>query len=426
MKLKMKLIIATITLIIFIQTGYSQPSHKIIEGNLNSISDKDILNLLSDNSADYDVDVIGLGKIIIDSTTNLDRLHLLSSFEKLDLSIKLDTLPREFMLTKFKAKYLSIDGNHTLLDISSINSFKQVKNLGIGNFSGTQLSKNKLKIKSLVELSLYNLPQIENLNALINLKSLLKLYINDLPKIEKLNTLSNLKSLHTLFIEKTPKLKEFPKMNRRNRLVYLSLRKVGSNLQNLKYLNRLKHLNLEFGISEFPDFLPPNIESLRMKNRSTFYDISNINIYQKLTDVTLSSFSNADSVSTFHSKKLNRLHIENSGDTRSLNFIFSFNKINSLELRNLDRIKNLDCKNCITEFENIQLLGLKGVENFNSIFNCKINNSISIKYTSILSIPKLIELKKVTGLIISENSNLKVEDIYLSENWRIEKNGKLE
>lgn len=353
----MKFIQIIILLISFVQVGYSQPSNKTIEGNLNDISEKDILNCLTHNGSDYSVNLIGLGQIIIDSTTDLKRLNLLSDFELLNLSIKLDTLPKAFEQVSFKAKTLSVEGNHILQDISSINLFKELENLGVSNFIGTQLSKNKLKIKSLVTLGLYNCPQIENLDVLSNLNSLAELGINELSKIENLNVLSNLESLHTLSIEKTPKLKEFPKLDRKNQLVNLSLKKLSSDLLNLEYLTKVKTLNLEVTVWEFPDFLPPNIESLKIRGQpfSSLEDISNINMYQKLVDLSLSKLKIKDSTSTFSSKNLNRLYLGYSTDIGYLNFIFSFRKINSLVLENLNKIEKLDSKNCITEFSNVKL-----------------------------------------------------------------------
>ena len=393
----MKQIITTIFIIIFIQIGYSQPSHRVIDGNLNDISDKDFLNIKNNDPSDYSVDVINLGEITIDDTTNLNRLHLLSEFDRLALVIKLDTLPKEFLLIDFKTISLAIDGGFILKDISYINAFSRLKELSIEKFSGTQLSKNKLILNNLKNLYLSKLQYVKNLEALTNLASLKRLYLNNLWSVEKINSISYLNALESLSIENTPKLKEFPKLDQANQLIRLSLKKLSSDIHNLKYLEKVKVLSLQVALWDFPDYFPPNIESIDIKGKPhiNFKDISNINNYEKLTSISLSNVKIKDSVSTFSSKKLNLLSIKYSQDVGYLNFIYSFKKIDQLKLENLNKIQKINCANCRTEFDNVKLHSIKGVKHFNSILNSKINNSIDVAFTSINNIPKLEKLKKM-------------------------------
>lgn len=422
----MKRIIAIIIIILCVQIGYSQPMHRVIDGNLNDITEKDFLNIKNNDPSDYLVDVINLGEITIDSTTNLNRVHLLSKFNRLALIIKLDTLPKEFLHTNLKTEHLSINGDFKLKDISSINAFRQLKELVIEKFSGKQLSKDKLILNNLKKLYLSKLQYVENLEALTNLDSLTLLYLNDLLSIEKINAISHLNALETLTIDNTPKLKEFPKLAPSNQLISLYLEDLSADIQNLKYLEKLKALSLEIAVWDFPDYLPPNMEGIIIEGNphNNLKDISNINNYEKLTSISLYSVKIKDSVSTFPTKKLNYLSIKNSQSVGNLSFIYKFKKINQLHLENLNRIEGLNCTNCSSEFDDVKLQSIKGVEHFNSIFNSKINNSIDIAFTSITSIPKIKKLKKISTLDIRYNRNLQIDDVSISEDWKILENWK--
>ena len=382
--------------------GFSQPSSRTFEGNLNEITDSDFHNLKHNNSSVYKVNRIGLGTVIIDSTTQLNRLHLLTDFEILSLSISLDTLPKEFLLLKDKVKHLKIDGNNVLKDVSSIHKFNHLKTLGIENFVGKQLSSQKLKLKSLVEF-----------------------YLSYLPNIENLESITHLNALQSMSISNASKLISFPTLSRRNQLRTLTFIRVTGNIETLKHLKKVRSIYLQKNFWSFPSYLPPNVESITIKGSPSnrLKDISNIAQYDQLQELSFIRTTINDTTSTFPNKSLKRLYIANNQSVGNLNFIFSFQKIESLELSNLGRIAFIEPNIQKGDFKNLKLYNIKNFTNFSPFFHSSIQSSLTIRYSQLNKLPNLEWLKTIPIVVISNNQNLFVEDLIKSNTWRIEKNG---
>jgi nitrate reductase assembly molybdenum cofactor insertion protein NarJ len=381
--------------------SWSQPSGRVFSGNLNDMSEQDLINCLNNDGTDYGMDIAVLDEVIIDSTTDCSRIKFLSGFKGLDLSINLDSLPKEFNNNAFNSlTHLKLECNNRVVDISSIGSCSNLTNLFMLNFEGEKLSDKKLRLNQLKELTIYKGE-----------------------KLKKLDAISQCTKLTRLTIE-APYLESFPKFHSNNKIDYLSLESF-FDIENLKYLTALTTLGLKTNMNEIPDYLPPNVISLSINGtHSKLQDVENIKKYKYLKDLSLYSFIITDTISKFNDVSLEKLTISGRSDNAgNLNFIFTFNQIDELTLRGLLRGQSLDCGDCSAKFKVVKLEKVYRIDNLDSFFNCDIAESITISQTSIDSLPVLDDLKKIPIVIIERNKNLTSEDIFISKSWRIENNG---
>ena len=318
--------------------------------------------------------------------------------------------------------FLWINGNNILKDVSLLNSFPNLSELGITGYVGEELSQIKLNLKNLDELYL-EANFLNAIKSLSNLTQLKKLTLKTHNTLESIDPIANFNELKELHLE-TPKLISFPKFKSNNKIETLRLVS-SSDIKNLKYLQNLKSLHLTKLISSIPKYLSKNIEYLWfVGDKSELNNISSIKLYKKIQRIRLDGFSIKDSTSTFENIELHNLTITNSSKSSNLSFINSFKSIHYLGLISLKNITQLGINNSLTTYDYISIHSLEGVTNFNNLLNCKISKSLTIQNSDISELPSQELLTEIPNLAIERNKNIHIKDIVISKKWRVKNNGK--
>lgn len=233
-----------------------------VQGNLNDIDSIQIRKCIEQSDYCY------FGAIVIDSTTDLSRLHHLNATPTLSLTIDFKTLPKAFLKTNLDKITTLFLGGEQLEDISNFPIMKNLEELRIGGFQGDTLRfLNKLpKLKVLV---LNYTDKLVSIDQVISNNKLERLSINNCKNVVLNNSaFTNLKNLSITGTQSTPfkweDLVNFEKLE----VVYLdevnfesipenfpqSLRKINikNSKTNLQTLNKLAALE--------------NIEELNLRN----------------------------------------------------------------------------------------------------------------------------------------------------------------
>ena len=167
----------------------AQPGSIEVSGNLNDIDSNQIKSC-------FQIPMCSLGAIVIDTATNLDRLHHLSHTSNLRLFIELDSLPLAFLTINFKHLKTLVIYAPYLKTLSNIPKMDSLKTLHI-------TAKKLIKISSTLNLpnlqqliiSRFSQPTLAIEGKLPNLKTLELKYSDQLIQIKNTSILSKLVTL---------------------------------------------------------------------------------------------------------------------------------------------------------------------------------------------------------------------------------------
>lgn len=354
-------------LLFFIVTNvvYSQPGHTFV--NLNN------------GIGDY---------IIIDSTTNLNKIEILKEKKQLRLIINLREIPTQFK--NFESlERLTIQSDNLLTDLSALNYFTNLKELIIFRYSGESISFKKLKLDSLKSIRITDAFNLKNIDAL-----------TDLPLLEELT------------ITHTPNIEKFPKFNTHNQIKTLVIdyvndrRKKAFNnyLKNIKHLTKLESVTLGNikGINKIPDFLPPSISYLEINGWSQEHwngekieinDMSNIKLYPNLRGLKLYYVHVNCGDQQFPDTDLDNLYLNYVSTKNNISWAFTFNSITKLWLSHCFDLTTIEPK----EYSDMIA-------------------SIEIDHLPLQSIDFFLQLKNLNQLIIKQTPELKLTAIDAMEN----------
>ncbi len=335
---------------------------------------------LNDGIGDY---------IIIDSTTNLNKIKNLKEAKSLRLIINLEEIPTQF--NDFKnIESMTIQSDDKLKDLSGLNYFTNLEELVIYKYYGTFLSAKKLRLNSLKSLRITDAVHLENIDAL-----------TDLPLLEKLD------------ITYTPNIKRFPKFKTHNQIKSLRIDHVvekrnqvynDNYLRNIKYLSKLESLTLANinGLDKIPDFLPPNLSYLELSGWAQKHwdnekievnDLSNISLFPNLKNLKLYYVHINCQYQKFPNTDLENLYLNYAWTKNDISWVFSFKSIENLWMNYCFDLKTIEPN----EYSDMI-------------------KSIEIENTPLQSIDFFLELKNTNKLLIHHAPDLKIVDLNSLDN----------
>jgi len=362
-------------IIIFTCTlGAAQPGFYPIRGNLNDISDKEIILSQEENSH---YEIIG---IEITSDTDLSRLHLLKNSSKLNLSFKIDEIPREFYDVKFeKLNILEIDCNGITSDLENIVGFANAGQIQLKNYLGKSIP-NTFKELNPYSLSIINAPNLNNIDV-IGFMKLHQLKLSNCPKIKRLpNSFEDNEQLAVLRLEELSKRFDFSSICVFNNLSHLSTYKID--------------------FESIPSCISKNLKQIRITSNSDLESLSNLNNYDRINTIEISK---SHQLVTFDlclaNKEILRIRLSDNLKLSNVQDLFCASDIDYVEL---DKLPNLTILN---------------------LEHAKINELRIIK-TGLSKIHNIEKLNSIDRLLIKKNRSLKIQKRIKSYNlWIIDENG---
>ncbi|MGH1384354.1 hypothetical protein [Kordia sp.] len=297
----------------------------------------------------------GMGDItIIDSTTNLSRIAMLKKHRNLRIDIALSEIPVEFK------------------------DFIHTESLTIG--TSADLSKLDLYFPNLKHLNILYSKRKHFTNKKFQFDSLQSLFVMDAKNLENLDAFSDCNTIEKIKIRGTPNLTRFPKFHRKNSIKELEIdhgitfrKKDAKNyLNNVKRLSKLEKLILAniYSLTEVPSYLPKSIQYLeinswalhdhttKIKSLKHLKKYTNLK-FLKLYDIELDSVKN-----TFPELSLERLYLNDVTGLTDISWVFSFNSIDHLELRNCNGIQTIHAD---WRTDVVSKIGINGASNLTSI-----------------------------------------------------------
>jgi len=383
--------------------AFAQPGYVQIDKDLNDFSEAEI--------RPGDDEHYFRCTFIIDSTTNLDRLELLSSFRSLTFVIDLPTIPKEFSAIEFDSLTdLSIRFGSNFVSLKEFSNIKakNLENLTIAfqsnlqNLDGLQNLTN-LKFLSIFNFKGKNLPdEFEKLTSLSTIRF-------DLSDIENIDVLSKMEKLSSVYL-KCEKLKSFPRFKLNNTIEDLNLY-TGSgfnDFESISTLQNLKRLTIVDGaLTKFPSNFGKDLQSVSLYNLRLLEDISELAKYQKLSSIYLYKTGLKEFKGDFSSIKLSDFTISDNDSLRSIEGLSTINSLEKIEIADLPVLNKIDFDMSKCNFKKIFLSNLPNLKNIDGICS---NNTLEYLYLSKTGIKELptnfYNLEKLKIVYCSNNNQL--------------------
>ena len=391
---------------------------------------------------------------------NIDVLIELNNLKSLDIKTdKLKYFPQFKPNNKISTLILSVDSNFT--DYSNISTLQQLEILKIDGGNMTKFPTNFGK--EILSLSLYNLPNLDDITGLGYYYQLKDIFISytglkeingDFSKLSELKRFNfsyndslkslkgicSLKSLNGIEISYLPSLIaiDFDMSNCVFKKIELS------NLSNLKNINGIlscKTLNSislnKTSLEKIPENFEKleNLEGINISHNNQLTDISEIKNMKSLKAIRFYECNNLTEIpKTFSSNSsLTSVHLQFMKKLVSLNGIGGLEKLRTLYIRSI----NLDFSlpNNLQVSKNIEEIIIESVvkdismiENLNNLKHLSIMYSLSelpesifsnsnieifeLYQSSITDLTSLAQFKKLKGLHLAHNLNLqKIPDL---------------
>lgn len=331
------------------------------------------------------------GVIIIDSTTNLSRIALLKEHYNLDLVIRLPKIPKEFRnFINAKSVKIFTTGSLSGLDVC----FPNVEFLNIHGYSKKQLAKKKFTFNSLQTLYVMNSEKLENMDAF-----------------------SNCVAIEKIKIRGTPNLTRFPKFHKKNRIKELEIdhgitfRKNDAKnyLKTLKRLSKLGNLTLAniYTITEIPAYLPKSIQSLEI-NSWALHDhitkienLTHLKKYKNLKYLKLYKIDLASVEDDFSGLSLERLHLNTVYNLKDVSWIFTFDAIDYVELRNCNELQMINPDWNADVVSKIDINRADNLTCIDSLFNLNNLKSLEVRYCGKLALPSTDVMYKTPYIMMA-------------------------
>ncbi len=391
--------------LMLVNYAFAQPGYVQIDKNLNDFSEAEIGQGKNDPYRYYRF------TFIIDSTTNLDRLELLSSFQSLTLVINLPAIPKEFdavecdnlsslnirlgtnfvslkEFSNIKAKNLenlTISFQSNLQDLDGLQHLTKLKFLSIFNFKGKTLPDEFEKLTSLSTIR-FNLSDIENIDVLSKMEKLSSIYL------------------------KCGKLKSFPRFKLNNTIEELDLY-TGSGFNdydNISALQKLTRLTIFDGaMTKFPSNLSKDLRTVSLYNLRLLEDISELAKYQKLSSIHLYKTGLKKLSGDFSALKLYEFSISENDSLSSIEALSTVTSLDKIEIKDLPSLEKIDFDMSKCNFKRITLSGLPNLKNIDGICS---NSSLEYLLLSKIGIKDLptnfYKLEKLKGVYFDHNNQL--------------------
>jgi|GEM_PF-7006703 len=389
--------------LMLVNYAFAQPGYVQIDKDLNDFSEAEI--------RPGDDEHYFRCTFIIDSTTNLDRLELLSSFRSLTFVIDLPTIPKEFSAIEFDSLTdLSIRFGSNFVSLKEFSNIKakNLENLTIAfqsnlqNLDGLQNLTN-LKFLSIFNFKGKNLPdEFEKLTSLSTIRF-------DLSDIENIDVLSKMEKLSSVYL-KCEKLKSFPRFKLNNTIEDLNLY-TGSgfnDFESISTLQNLKRLTIVDGaLTKFPSNFGKDLQSVSLYNLRLLEDISELAKYQKLSSIYLYKTGLKEFKGDFSSIKLSDFTISDNDSLRSIEGLSTINSLEKIEIADLPVLNKIDFDMSKCNFKKIFLSNLPNLKNIDGICS---NNTLEYLYLSKTGIKELptnfYNLEKLKIVYCSNNNQL--------------------
>lgn len=394
--------------LILVNYTFAQPGYVQIDKNLNDFSEAEIGQGNNDPYHYYRC------TFIIDSTTNLDRLKLLSSFRSLTFVIDLPTIPKEFSAVEFDS-LSSLDIRFgpnfaSLKEFSNVKA-KNIQNLTIAFESNLQNLDGLQDFTNLKFLSIYNfkgktLPdEFEKLTSLSTIRF-------DLSEIENIDVLSKMEKLSSIYL-KCEKLKSFPRFKLNNTIEDLDLY-TGSGFNdydNISTLQKLTRLTIFDGaMTKFPSNFSKDLRTVSLYSLPFLEDVSELAKYQKLSSIHLYKTGLKKLRGDFSALKLYDLTISENDSLRSIEGLSSITSLNKIEIADLPALGKIDFDMSKCNFKVITLTNLRNLKNIDGICSNTKLEYLSLFKTGIKDLPaNFYKLENLNNLYLGENDQL--EDI---------------
>ncbi|WP_337965721.1 hypothetical protein [uncultured Flavobacterium sp.] len=388
---------------------FAQPGYVQINKNLNDFSEAEIGQGKNDPYRYYRF------TFIIDSTTNLDRLELLSSFRSLTFVIDLPAIPKEFSAVEFEnlsSLNIRLGTNFVSLKEFSNIKAKNLENLTISFKSNLQDLDGLQHLTNLKFLSIFNfkgknLPdEFEKLTSLSSIRF-------DLSDIENIDVLSKMEKLSSIYL-KCGKLKSFPRFKLNNTIEELDLY-TGSGFNdydNISTLQKLTRLTIFDGaMTNFPSNLSKDLRTVSLYNLRLLEDISELAKYQKLSSIHLYKTGLKKLRGDFSALKLYDFTISENDSLSSIEALSTITSLDKIEIKDLPSLEKIDFDMSKCNFKRISLSHLPNLKNIDGICSNISLEYLSLSKTGMKDLPtNFYKLEKLKGVYFAYNDQL--TDIY--------------
>ncbi|RKR05355.1 Leucine-rich repeat (LRR) protein [Flavobacterium sp. 90] len=392
--------------LMLVNYAFAQPGYVEVHKNLNDYSESEIRPGKQEHYFRC--------TFIIDSTTNLERLKLLSSFLSLTLVIDLPAIPKEFSAVEFDSltdlnirfgpnfvslkefsnikaenlEDLTIRFDSNLQDLDGLQHLTNLKSLSIYNFRGKTLPDDFEKLTSLYSIR-FDSSEIENIEALSKMEKLSRIYL------------------------KCEKLKNFPRFKLNNTIQDLDLY-TGSGFngfENISTLQNLKRLTiLDGAMTKFPSNFGKDLERVSLYNLQLLEDVSELGKYQKLFAIRLTKTGLREFKGDFSSIKLSEFTISENDSLRSIEGLSTINSLEKIEIADLPSLDKIDFDMSKCRFKIITLSNLLNLKNIDGICSNTRLEYLSLFKTGIKDLPtNFYKLENLNNLYFGHNDQL--EDI---------------
>jgi hypothetical protein len=360
---------------------FAQPGYYSVAKNLNDFSNEEIRkSRKSPQLYRY--------TFKIDSTTQLERLKLLSHFQSLSIVLDMEKFPREFGMYRFKNLVgLNLTCTDKVKSLDGVESLTSLKSLDIKDYQGHFLPSG-----------LYMLHQLERL-------------IIRAPNLEHIDVLGRMVNLQTLQITQS-NIWYFPLFEQGNQLKSLYLR-LDSNFreyQHIRSLRHLEHLSLAGGqMRAFPMDFSQYLISLGITEMPYLEDVSGIRNYPLLKRISISQTGIKQFANNFyffeHLEYLNISYNNHLSDVSGLQYL---RRINKLELSALPALERIEGDWTYCSFKSVKFYNMPKLKHIDAILSCDSMDRLFIEKTGIETLPSdLFKCKNLQFLRLSHNIRLK-------------------
>ncbi|PIF34725.1 hypothetical protein CLU81_5386 [Flavobacterium sp. 9] len=383
---------------------FAQPGYVQINKNLNDFSEAEIGKGKNDRYYRF--------TFIIDSTTNLERLELLSSFQSLTFVIDLPAIPKKFSAVEFDSLTdLSIRFGPNFISLKEFSNIKakNLENLTISFQSNLQDLDGLGHLTNLKLLSIYSFKGKTLPDEFEKLCSLSFIVING-ADIENIDVLTKIEKLNSISLSYCKKLKSFPRFKLNNTIEDLDLY-TGSGFNdygNISTLQKLTRLTIYDGaMTKFPSNYSKDLRTVNLYLLPLLEDVSELAKYQKLNSFHLYKTGLKKLSGDFSALKLYEFSISENDSLSSIEALSTITSLDKIEIKDLSSLEKIDFDMSKCNFKRITLSGLPNLTSIDGICS---NTSLEYLLLSKIGIKDLptnfYKLEKLKGVYFDHNNQL--------------------
>lgn len=392
--------------LMLVNYAFAQPGYVQVNKNLNDFSEAEI----------------GRGKddpyryhrftFIIDSTTNLDRLALLSSFRSLTFNIDLPVIPKEFSAVEYEnLSFLNIRFGAKFVSLKEFSNIKakNLENLTISFESNIQDISGLQHLTNLKSLSIYNFKGKTLPDEFEKLCSLSFIVING-SDIENIDVLAKIEKLKTISLSYCKKLKSFPRFKLDNNIEDLDLHTGPdfNDYDNISTLQKLTRIYIFNGaMTKFPSNLSKDLRTVSLYSLPLLEDVSELAKYQKLSSIHLSKTGLKKLSGDFSALKLYDFTISENDSLSSIEALATITSLDKIEIKDLPSLEKIDFDMSKCNFKRMSLSHLPNLKNVDGICSSTNLEFLSLSGTALKDFPaNFYKLEKLKGVYFAYNNQL--------------------